>query len=304
MTPSDLPLPATHRPEFFAGEVLHAAELADVIVVERSLRWLHNRVLHGWGVGLGLTVDGARGAKSISVSEGYAVDAAGRDLVLEQTVTLPVPPVAAGPDGGPVDYVLVVAYTEDDAAPVDLRDGACDTVGAVRRHDDPTVAWRIPAAVRDGLDVVLAAASVRGCALTAAPTTAAVRRRLGSIPTPRVAAGTADPTWSLWPSESNPAGVTATVDTSLGGFGDTPAYQVSIVGRRRLPGNGVPFVIDGNPHVERAGMLSFDVVVPMPEGTLTGGNGGAMRVNPPDVGRFDNFVNGSWKVEWIGVETT
>jgi hypothetical protein len=301
MTPPKLQLPATRRPEFFAGEILHAAELADIVAVERSLRWLHNRVLHGWGIGLGLAADGARGATSVTVGAGYAVDAAGRDLVLEQDVALPVPPVASGPDGRPAAYLLVLSYTEDDAAIVDLRDGVCDTAGAVRRHDDPTVAWRVPQAVRDGLDIVLAAATVVGCALAAPLEGAGVRRPLGAVPTPHVAAGLADPAWIVWTSGvGDMAGVMATIDTSTGGFGDTPAYELTILGDRRSPSEGSPFVVDGHPHVERAGMFSFDVVVPLPAGVLPGG----LAVNPPNAGLLD-LVNGAlgWKVQWIGVET-
>jgi hypothetical protein len=301
MTLTPLQLPATHRPEFFAGEILHATELADVVAVERSLRWLHNRALHGWGIGLGLPVSGARGATTVTVGAGYAIDAAGRDLVLETGVTVPVPPVASGPDGGTAQFLLVLAYTEDEAASVDLRDGVCATSGAVRRHDDPTVAWRVAQAVRDGLDIVLAAATVAGCALTEPLVLDGVRRPLGAIPGPHVATGLADPAWQAWPpGAGKPDGVMATIDTSTGGFGDIPAYQVTIVGERLIPANGASFVIDGYPHVERPGMFSFDVVVPLPAGVLPGGHA----VNPP-TGDFVDLVNGTlgWKLQWIGVET-
>jgi hypothetical protein len=306
MTPLPQPLPATHRPAFFAGEVLHADDLADVAAVERSLRWLHNRALHGWGIGLGLAAVGARGAKSVSVGEGYAIDAAGRDLVLEVAVTLAVPPVAAGPDGRPADYLLVIAYTEDDAATVELRDGACATLGAVRRRDDPTVAWRVPQAVRDGLDLVLGAAQVAGCALAGPLVTAGVRRGLGAIPSPHVATGTDDTVWSAWAPDGVPAGVMATVDTSGGGFGDTPSYQVAIQGEREaIASSSDRFVIDGHPHVARAGMLSFDVVVPLPAGVINPGTSNMLEVNPPGRDALA-WVNGGlhWKVQWIGVEAT
>jgi hypothetical protein len=304
-------LPRTHRPEFFAGEILHAADLEDVVASERSLRWLHNRALHGWGIGLGLDVDGARGATSVSVGIGYAVDGAGRDLVLEQPVTLPVPAIASAPDGKPADYLLVLVYTEDEAAAVQLRDGACDATGAVRRDDDPTIAWRVPQAVRDGLDIVLAAAKVAGCALAAPLVTAQVRRALGAIPSPHVASAQSQPVWRRWPEHGPVAGVTATIDTSAGGFGDTPAYQVTLMGPRALSATAL---LDGHPHVENAGMLSFDVVVPLPAGfigrpdkTETGAPPNYVSVNPPetvaDPDALVHYVADHWRIEWIGVET-
>jgi hypothetical protein len=311
MTPADIALPPIHRPAFFAGEILHASELDDVVEVERSLRWLHNRVLHGWGIGLGLEVTGPRGATSVGVAPGYALDAAGRDLVLEAFVTLPVPPVASGPDGGPASYLLVLAYTEDDAAIVDVREGACDTAGAVRRHDDPTVAWRLPQAVREGLDVVLAAASVAGCALAEPLQTEGVRRGLGAIPSPHAAVGNVLPAWRAWPSSAAPAGLAATIDTRDAGFGDVPVHQVTVVGERAVSATesptGAPFVLDGHAHVDRPGILSFDVVVPLPAGTLPATTGGIVNVNPADVvgdAGLPAFVRTTlaWTVQWIGVE--
>jgi hypothetical protein len=305
MNPSELQLPPTHRPAFFAGEVLHAAELADVVAVERSLRWLHNRTLHGWGIGLGLEVAGARAATAVSVEIGYALDAGGRDLVLEEAVTLPVPPVASGADGGPADYLLVLAYTEDEAAVVELRDGACETAGAVRRHDDPTVAWRVPQAVREGLDIVLAAAKVAGCALAAPLVTDAVRRSLGSIPSPRVVTGRSSSPWVWWPSDAVPAGVKTTVDTSTGDFRQTPVYEASIAGSFENQIGGKSYLIAGAAHVEHARPRSFELVVPLPEGRVDAGTLGVFAVNPRDKGSLLDLVNTwlGWSVQWIGVET-
>ena len=308
----DLQLPHVHRPGFFAGELLHATELDELVTVERSLRWLHNRALHGWGLALGLEPAGPRGATQVSVARGYAIDAAGRDLVLEEPVTLAVPPVAAGADGKPVTYMLVLAYTDDEEAIVELREGECDTAGAVRRSDAPMVAWRLPQDVREGLDLVLAAASVINCSLAEELVTQAVRRSLGIVPSPYVVSGNAQVTWRLWPDSSAPAGVVATVDTSEAGFGDTPVYHARLEGLREVSGSGVVsglFVLDGHPRVERAGILSFDVVVPLPEGELPAAGGGTVPVNPAaavaDAGLL-NLVDSalSWRVVWIGVEAT
>jgi hypothetical protein len=61
-------------------------------------------------------------------------------------------------------------------------------------------------------------------------------------------------------------------------------------------------MLDGHPHVERAGMLSFDVVVPLPAGTI-----GGRRLNPPEVVEDPDLlvheVSDRWAIHWIGVET-
>jgi hypothetical protein len=309
----DLQLPPVHRPEFFPGELLHAAELGDLVAVERSLRWLHNRALHGWGLALSLEVTGPRGATEVTVAPGYAIDAAGRDLVLEQPVTVPVPPVAAGADGKAVTFLLVLAYTDDEDATVELREGACETAGAVRRSDTPVVAWRRPQAVREGIDLLLASASVLNCALADDLVTTGARRSLGVVPSPYVVGGSSQSGWRAWPDDTSPAGLTTTVDTSAAGFGDTPVYQARVEGFREvIPGDSVTgssFVLDGHPHVARAGLLSFDLVVPLPVGELPLAGGGTVAVNPAaavaDAGLpalVENTLN--WHVVWIGVEAT
>ncbi|MFE3200652.1 hypothetical protein [Embleya sp. NPDC059237] len=316
-TTSGAGLPPTHRPRFFARQVLAAAELNDVVAVERSRRWLHNRVLHGWGVALGLEVTGARGGKRVAVGAGYALDALGRDLILAEGVEVDVPAVAAGPDGGAVVFCLTLRWTEDDEAAVRTRSGECGAVGAVRLADGPTAAWCTPAELRDGLDVLLATVSVRGCALTAPPDPAG-RRVLPVLPTPYVATGSTGAFGTVWSRVVDPAtgvviGLRTLVDTSAAGFGDTPAYLVRLDGDRELTAAGAPggqaCVLDGTPYVDAPEPGRMTVMVPMPAGRIGGVVGGAttLPLNPAQVladVTLPDLVRSTlgWHISWMGVE--
>src|SRR5207247_1213304 len=106
MTDADIPI--LERPFFFDGQLLTAADLAAVQAFHRELRWLHNRALHDWGVVFGLGVSGARGARTVRVERGYALDCRGRDLIQDAPAELQVPP-----DAGPTLYYLTASYLED-----------------------------------------------------------------------------------------------------------------------------------------------------------------------------------------------
>ncbi|MFI1379219.1 hypothetical protein [Embleya sp. NPDC020886] len=310
-------LPPTHRPNFFGGGVLAAADLNDAVAVERSRRWLHNRVLHGWGVALGLEATGARGAKRVAIGAGYALDAFGRDLILSDGAELDVPAVAAGPDGGDVVFCLTLRWTEDDEADVRTRAGACGVVGAVRFADGPTAAWRTPAELREGLDVLLATVTVRGCALTAPPDPAG-RRVLAVLPTPYVATGATSAFGTVWTAVRDPAsgvviGLRTVVDTGAAGFGDTPAYTVRLDGDRELSASAAPgglaCVLDGTPYVADAEPGRLTVLVPLPAGRIGGVVGGTttLPLNPAAVLadlETPNLVRSElgWHIAWMGVE--
>ena len=60
-------IPELERITFFPGQRLHAEDLTDVQTVDRELRWLHNRSLHTWGIGLGFGVTGEAGASAVAI---------------------------------------------------------------------------------------------------------------------------------------------------------------------------------------------------------------------------------------------
>src|SRR4051794_3215885 len=198
MASSDIP--TLERPVFFDGQRLTADDLEAVQAFDRELRWLHNRSLHGWGVSRGLTVRGERGAAAVEVAPGYALDCLGRELVVPEPVSLPVPPVVTS-----TRWYLTVTYRGDDELTPELRDGACDMRGAVRLPDAPSLAFRPKR--RLGIDVVLARVNVEGCAL--ASLSLAERNELHP-PSPYVGAGRTVPgatEWRGWPDGGNPYAV-------------------------------------------------------------------------------------------------
>jgi hypothetical protein len=294
---TDIALPHVTRPAFFTGERLLPETLADTFAVPMALHELHNRALHGYGIGFGLDVHGARGATAVRVAAGYAIDAAGRDLVLAEPTDVSVPPVSSSPQGADVPFVLVLSATPDAAARVEILGGLCGTSGAVRRSDAPTLRFSPPELVREGLDIVVGSTTVRNCALTSS---VSLTGRRSVIPgtRPYVAAGATvlgATEWHPWPSPAAPVGLATTVSTAEAGFGDTPRYQARIEGDRLR--NGV--LVDGPCLVDQATATSFDLVVILPSGFAFGSG---IQVNPSGVYAAGFLDDRQWRVVWLGVE--
>lgn len=140
---------AIERLQFFTGQRLFAADLQSLEDFNRDMRWLHNRSLHQIGIASGYAVTGAKGDRQVTVGPGYAIDGRGREIVLTQSQTLPVPPVANDGNGGSVFYDLTVRY---DTAPPEseTRDGICVARAAVRFADAPIFCWTELGASQDG----------------------------------------------------------------------------------------------------------------------------------------------------------
>jgi hypothetical protein len=293
-----IPIPTLERPAFFDGQRLTADDLADALAYERELRWLHNRSLHGWGIATGYPVTGARGARSAIVGPGYALDCAGRDLVLEDARELPVPAVA-----GPAPWHLVVSYAPDDELAAEHRAGSCGTEGAVRLFDAPALRWidasgKSKEQVRPGLDLILATAEVRGCRL--ARDVSLAHRSPLVRPQPYVFAGqtSSDRTrWRRWEDGGDLVGLVTTVSTAAAGFRSTPTYQARLAGSRNLG----DILYDGFTHIAEASTTSFEFRVAMPSGLIEDADGSERRFNEEvdvDILRGDLY----WHVVWMGVE--
>jgi hypothetical protein len=130
------------RRQFFDWERLFAADLNDAETNHRQMRWLHNQSLHQPGVGNGFKVTGVKGAREVQLGPGYALDAAGHEIVLVRATTLPVPPVADDGNGRPMLYYLAVSYPDElNLVATEYRRGICGNSGAVRLAERPTLCW-------------------------------------------------------------------------------------------------------------------------------------------------------------------
>lgn len=299
MDPS--PIPLLERPAFFDGQRLTAADLGGASGYSALLRRLHNRALHGWGVVLGLAVTGARGARSVQVSPGLALDCTGRELLLPAATEVAVPPVAAAGD-----WFLVVSGADDADLAAEERAGVCGAEGAVRLLDEPLVRWldatgKGEVRVRLGYDVVLAKARIRACKLDDDVDLGA-RQQLPDEQ-PYVAAGQTSvgrTSWRWWPSDADRSGVVTTVSTAEAGFRTTPSYQARLAGDRQYGAD----VYDGIGHVVEPSATSFDFCVVLPKlDRVLGASSGALNPDLPD--GFESILGGDlyWRVVWMGVET-
>lgn len=303
----DVALPRVQRPSFFTGERLLPETLDDAFAGSLALHRLHNRVLHGWGIAFGLDVVGPVGATTVAVAPGYAIDSAGRDLVLAERRELEVPPVSATPSCDPVEFALTIGYVDDAQVRPETRAGVCGATGAVHRSDAPTVSFLPPDLVRAGLDVELARVKVMNCKLTEPRR---LDRRRNALPAgrPYLAAG-ATPEggtpWRTWPGGGAAAGVVTTVATVDAGFGNTPYYEARLEGPRfvstALSPSGTPFVVDGTLAVDRPTAGSFDAIVLLPQGVVGQGSS-SLPLNPAAVHAPRYLTSLGWRVVWVGVE--
>jgi hypothetical protein len=304
---SNLNIPTLERPAFFNGQRLTAADLADVQMYHRELRWQHNRTMHNWGIVLGCAVAGARGERAVQVQPGYALDCIGRELILSRTAAMPIPAVAGAAGGGPATYYLTIRYAEDEDLTPEMRTGLCGSEGAVRRPEEPLMRWRDPDdGFEHGVDIVLASIQVKNCQLYT-DVSAAERRDAIPAKQPYVAAGqsaASNTAWRLWPNDDTPVGVATTVITASAGFQATPRYQAHIRGQRLVVDDGsITFVVDGYAQVIAPSPTTFELVVILPQGVVAGN----IMLNPPQIVFTHEFTDTlreelAWRVVWMGVE--
>jgi hypothetical protein len=114
------PITEPSRINYFFGRLLTTEDFQQEQQAIRARHWLHNRLLHGFGIvtGLDVTVDG----DSIEVSAGVAIDALGREVVLVEPRCLRVDPELFGADDG-ASVDVVVAWAEEPDGEVPGPDG-------------------------------------------------------------------------------------------------------------------------------------------------------------------------------------
>ncbi len=296
-------IPELERIQFFTGQRLTATDLTELQRANRELRWLHNRSLHGWGIGIGFGVTGERGETAVTVAPGYAIDCRGRELILTESITLPVPAVAAGDDGSAAEYFLTASYKEDASQDVaESRPGVCLPAGTVRLTEGPLVAWMKPEDLDDGINIILAKASILNCQLDA-PLSLDVRRSARPSQQPYIAAAQIEPLpdqWNLKNLNGVPVALTITVDTSAARFAVTPTYFAHIIGARDVTlASGAQAVAIGYAAVTDAAPDRFTCEIYLIAGDAAAA--GFQTLNAADV-LAHLGVDLHWTIAWMGVE--
>jgi hypothetical protein len=110
------------RVSYFDGQLLSAADFRTEQDYHRGMRYLHNRLLHGYGVVDGLDVDvDVDDGGGVRVGPGVAIDSLGRELVLPEPVCINLPPKAAVEEQ--TMWYLVATWEEIPSAPIAVGDG-------------------------------------------------------------------------------------------------------------------------------------------------------------------------------------
>ncbi|MCU0526262.1 MAG: hypothetical protein MUF72_15705 [Elainella sp. Prado103] len=312
-------MPELKRVSFFNGQRLTATDLNDLRISQQELRWLHNRSLHNWGIGLGLNVSGDKGDRQVTVAPGYGIDCLGREIVLLEPDIQAVPPVAGGIDGKEAVYYLVANYANDFELPAEERQGVCpkNSSGAVRFPERPRFAWRTIDQISPGLDLILSQIWVLNCQLNQ-PVSLTPRRNARSAQQPYIFAGSTpagNTAWEVWAeplSENHPEpvflGVKTIVDTSHARFHLTPRYLAHVGGARFIKRDQPNFFppVDGFVHVSDSSPNHFVLQVLLPFDLRSNNH----VLNPQTLFEPANVNNTlkalqshlQWHVVWLGVE--
>jgi hypothetical protein len=319
--------PFPERIRFFDGQRLFAADLQALEQFNREMRWLHNQSLHQAGVASGYAVVGNRDDRQVTIQPGYAIDAAGREIVLTQPEILQVPPVATDGQGNPVYFDLTVLYPDDSLLKeTETRDGICVPRGAVRLREKPVFCWvelvstsdppgpgalatdrqaklaAVNKQVESGMRIRLARAEVFNCKLNQA-LSVAQRRNARTSASPFLAAGRTSPTDNTWEITTSARGILATlkVHTADSQFRTTPRYIARAGGDRELKvtvqAKTLDLVLDGFPRVDEpsATGFTFSLLIPSILLDLTG-------ITMAEVAAALQPALKSWYVEWLGIE--
>ncbi len=147
---------ATERMNYFTGRHLAARDFEDEQKYHRTHRFLHNRMLHGWGVvcGLAVTPHGQPDCRNryVNVSPGMAIDCCGREIIVDHAA-------CCGDEEPPIPWVdyensrkqgkdllmLCLAYSECPIAmvPVLSSEGDCSTAATESKASRAKESWKL-----------------------------------------------------------------------------------------------------------------------------------------------------------------
>jgi hypothetical protein len=303
------------RVRFFDNERLIASDLQAIDDFARQMRWLHNRSLHQPGVASGYAVAGEKGDRQVTIQPGYALDVLGREIVLTQAWTQPVPPESGDGQGGPATFDLTVSYPavlpESESRTADC---ASAVPGSVRLQESPVFCWvaafkkdPLRDEIESGKRIVLARVEVLNCQLNH-KISLAQRRDARPGVHPFVYAAIAGPDWvvtdrALGIEIAPPAVVppvagairTIPIDTSAAGFRTTPCYFANLADDPTIELNGRTVRLDVFVSIAYPTTTGFEVSLLIPTLLLFAAG------LPLDAVRAA-LATPAWKLEWMGVE--
>jgi hypothetical protein len=220
-----------HHPriQFDDDQLLAAQDLQDDRCHADWLRRLHLRVLHDtWGIALGFNVFVR--ATHLFVTPGLAYDGWGREIVLIDTLEIPIPQGI-----GTERLVLSVQYPET----LDIGQPSCNTSvpcdGQNPAQERPTFKWQSPMQLRLGVEIPLVLIRLNNNQLDLDFST---RRYAQTLQRPHIGwdtthfkiANEQELVPYLWklPGIDNPIGFQFQIDTAAAGFVHTPLYFANL----------------------------------------------------------------------------
>ena len=220
---NDLFIP-TERIQFAEGQRLLAQDLRDLLRREAHLRRLHQRSFHDWGIISGLDVSiAAPNRGRVTLNPGMALDSAGREIILAETVTLAVPQTH-----GEQFSVLVVEAPPDEGSAA-RKNGDCTGEEHSSIRLIPTFKWLPVEQAEFGDCVPLTAAVLHNRAIRGG-LQFRVRRMAQRLVRPRIAGGITEIHQTGWvpadvPDEPDiPGALKAVISTQDAGFSTSPHY--------------------------------------------------------------------------------
>ena len=145
----------TTRPNYFSGKVLGVEDFREEQQYHLGKHRRHLQTLHGSGVAHGLDVSVSSDGSSVTVAPGLAIDANGREIVLEEAVLIAPPPDATSPVWVALEYaeraIDVVPTAKDEPQASRIEEGCRITLIASPSDTGVTVArllneangWRV-----------------------------------------------------------------------------------------------------------------------------------------------------------------
>jgi hypothetical protein len=226
--------PPLRWPRFHDGGVLTADALNEQQDTLRRLLRLHNSTLHDWGVAEGLAVSALPDKRGVRVSDGYAIDDEGRELIVSSAQDLPNPARAAQPGQETAQQWWVTVCYRDGPPPAEDETSCRREAVPIRSWPGAAVRWRDPRAtdaeqLQPGQDLILATVTIEQGKVTAISD--AGRRSAVPSQRPYVYAGRqkiGEAVWERWPKTGNAQGIKVTVNTEAAEFVNVPQYFITV----------------------------------------------------------------------------